>query len=398
MEMRCVWLVLGFLVLSAADDSENCDDKNWHSLETSELSKLECGRAFQNRCICSRICFEGRHQYVVNCTNSKFTDVEPLENLPNKTQVLIFTGNTLEKLPWNIFGTLDRIPSLRIIDMSSNKIREISGKAYHHVKNVQRLNLDFNELSIQSQSDHPRVFSNFESLLELHLTDAFEDGPPRDLAETLHNIFVNSNLSQLIKLHLEQNEISEFRDSKVFCNLPNLLDLHLGDNSLTALHFNLSCLQKLRFLDLQRNNFTRVLDRDMKTLDTFAQHNQSVTIDLSNNPFQCSCKLNPFIKWMKKTKIFVRNQHILTCKDKHNKLLPFQETKNCMTKVNSAAGNSGTAVAVVMLSLVLVALVCALIYLQREELKKKLGPVIDSVNKRVRYTSIATGEARENEA
>lgn len=75
--------------------------------------------------------------------------------------------------------------------MSNNKIQEISGKAYHHVKNVQRLILDFNELSIQSQSDHPRVFSNFESLLELHLTDAFEDGPARDLAETLHNIFVN---------------------------------------------------------------------------------------------------------------------------------------------------------------------------------------------------------------
>ncbi|XP_063993265.1 phospholipase A2 inhibitor [Diachasmimorpha longicaudata] len=397
MEMRRVLLALGFLVLSAADDSDDCDDRNWHSLESLDSARLECGPAFQNRCFCSRICYEGRHQYVVNCTNSKFMDVKPLESLPNKTQVLIFTGNTLEKLPWNIFGTLDRIPSLRVIDMSSNKIQEISGKAYHHVKNVQRLSLDFNELSIESQSDHPRVFSNFESLLELHLTDAFEDGPPRDLAETLHNIFVNSNLSQLIKLHLEQNEISEFRDSNVFCDLPNLLDLHLGDNKLTALHFNLSCLHKLRFLDLQRNKFTRVLDRDMKTLDTFAKHNQNVTIDLWNNPLECSCKLNPFMKWMKKTKIFVRNRNELRCTDKHNNSISLQETKNCVTKATSSTANSGTAVAVVILSLVLVALVCALIYLQREDLKKKLGPVIDSVNKRVRYTSIATVEVRENE-
>lgn len=119
----------------------------------------------------------------------------------------------------------------------------------------------------------------------------------------------------MIKLHLEQNEISDFKDSNVFCNLPNLLDLHLGDNDLNALNFNLSCLHKLRFLDLQHNNFTKILEQDLKTLDTFAKHNQSVTIDLSNNPFDCSCELNLFTKWMKKTKIFVRNKNSLKCND-----------------------------------------------------------------------------------
>lgn len=122
-----------------------------------------------------------------------------------------------------------------------------------------------------------------------------------------------SHLDRLIKLHLEQNEISGFSDSNVFCNLPNLLDLHLGDNQLTSLQFNLSCLHQLRFLDLQRNAFTKVQERDLKILDTFAKHNQSVTIDLSNNKFECGCKLNPFIKWMKKTKIIVRNKNYLEC-------------------------------------------------------------------------------------
>lgn len=75
--------------------------------------------------------------------------------------------------------------------MSNNKIREIRGKAYHHVKQVERLILDFNELSLDPGRSHPRVFSNLVSLLELHLTDAFEDGQPRDLATTLHDIFVN---------------------------------------------------------------------------------------------------------------------------------------------------------------------------------------------------------------
>ena len=116
-------------------------------------------------------------------------------------KVLIFTGNYLEVLPWNVFGTLDSFPDLRVIDMSNNKISEIRGKSYHHVQHVERLILDFNTLSLDPGKSHPRVFSNFVSLLELHLTDAFEDGPSRDLAVTLHDIFVN----RLSQCHVKYN-------------------------------------------------------------------------------------------------------------------------------------------------------------------------------------------------
>ena len=142
-------------------------------------AKVECGPSFENRCYCMRTCYENHHQYVVNCTESGFHNAAPLSHLPNDTQVLIFTGNNLGELPWNVFGTLDSLPHLRVIDMSNNKIREIRGKAYHHVQHVERLILDFNELSLDPARSHPRVFSNFVSLLELHLTDAIENGPPK---------------------------------------------------------------------------------------------------------------------------------------------------------------------------------------------------------------------------
>ncbi|XP_033219388.1 uncharacterized protein LOC117174403 [Belonocnema kinseyi] len=387
--MRYISIIIGLVSLSLAQDANECD-KNWHNLETEESSKLSCGPVFQNRCHCERACFEREHKYIVNCTNSEFLNTEPLSHLPNKTQVLIFTGNYLDSLPSNIFGTLDAFPDLQVIDMSNNHIKEIRGKSYHHVKNVRRLILDFNQISLDPTRSHPRLFSNFISLEELHLTDAFEDSPnPRDMAATLHDIFVNSDLTKLIKLHLEQNEISEFRDSNVFCDLPNLLDLHLGDNSLTALHFNLSCLHNLRFLDLQRNKFTKVMERDLRTLDTFAKHNQSVMVDFSLNPFECSCRLNPFIKWMDRTKIIVRNKEHLMCTE-GDKKVGFHETKDC-PQILKAVRDSGTTVLLCLLSLLLISLICGFIYIQRAELKKKL----QSVNKRVRYTSIATGENRE---
>ena len=47
-------------------------------------------------------------------------------------------------------------------------------------------------------------------------------------------IFVGSNLTKLKKLHLEQNEIWSFRNPNIFCNLPSLMDLQLGDNNLTG--------------------------------------------------------------------------------------------------------------------------------------------------------------------
>ncbi|XP_071867214.1 trophoblast glycoprotein-like [Bombus fervidus] len=383
-----------FLICTSTADFSNVCDPNWHSLETLETAKVECGPSFENRCYCMRTCYENHHQYVVNCTESGFHNAAPLSHLPNDTQVLIFTGNNLGELPWNVFGTLDSLPHLRVIDMSNNKIREIRGKAYHHVQHVERLILDFNELSLDPARSHPRVFSNFVSLLELHLTDAFEDGPPRDLAATLHDIFVNSNLTQLIKLHLEQNEISEFRDSNVFCDLPNLLDLYLGDNALTALHFNISCLHKLRFLDLQRNKFTKVVDHDLHAMDTLIKHNQSIAVDFTGNPFVCSCKLNPFIKWMRKTKVFVRNKDNLKCFEGeiHHEI---HETKNCTPKLFSSTPRGAT-ILLFFLCIVLIGLVCALVYVQRTKLQKKIEPMLDSVNKRVRYTSIATGDTRED--
>lgn len=112
-----------------------------------------------------------------------------------------------------------------------------SGKTYHHVQQVERLILNHNNLSISSKEEdesylHPRIFSNFLNLKSLHLTNAFSDYSSPELSQDLHQIFSNSNLTKLIKLHLEQNEISSFKDPNLFCSLPQLEDLHLGDNAL----------------------------------------------------------------------------------------------------------------------------------------------------------------------
>lgn len=87
-----------------------------------------CGDEFKGKCWCGVTEYDGTQKYVVNCTNQGFSNTLVLEHMPINVEILIFTGNFLAKLPWNIFGSINEYPKLKIIDMSNNHIREIRGK------------------------------------------------------------------------------------------------------------------------------------------------------------------------------------------------------------------------------------------------------------------------------
>lgn len=131
-----------------------------------------------------------------------------LEQLPEETEVLIFNGNNVPVLDWNVLGLWDEHKDLAVIDLTNNRIREIAGKSFHKVKSVKRLLLSHNDLMISGPNLHARVFSNFYSLEELHLTNAFtETIDSKWYLRDLRSIFLASNMTKLKKLHLEQNEI-----------------------------------------------------------------------------------------------------------------------------------------------------------------------------------------------
>ncbi|XP_058059802.1 trophoblast glycoprotein [Anopheles bellator] len=372
----------------------------------------DCGREFRGKCSCGYQMYNYQTQYVVNCTDTGFRDTLVLEHLPAQTEVLIFNGNLVDELPWNVFGALNDLANLTIVDMSNNHIREIRGKSYHHVPNVRRLILNHNNLSISRYDDeefnhhHPRVFSNFVNLQELHLTNAFADNTSAELSADLHDIFVNSNLTKLVKLHLEQNEISQFNDKRVFCDLPALLDLHLGDNLLTELNFNLSCMPRLRFLDLERNRFEAVRPRDLALLEAVQVQpgrTTPLTVDFTYNPFVCDCGLFPLYEWLARTNVTVRNRDGLVCLRNRQAREPIRSLgmgKCRKLRTGSPADDGGhtttTLVFVLIcLSCVLVALVAGLLYVSKDRLKTLLTPVVDSVSKKVHYTTIKDEDAPE---
>ncbi|XP_077302946.1 trophoblast glycoprotein [Arctopsyche grandis] len=362
-----------------------------------------CGPKFGDKCNCGRIEYDYRDQFVVNCTNQNFNNTDILAELPDETQVLIFTGNYIPEVPWNIFGTLNDLENLRVVDMSNNSIKEIKGKSYHHVQNVERLILNHNDLVISSdyESDvnhhHPRVLSNFVNLLELHLTNAFQDNTDAALANDLHDIFVNSNLTRLMKLHLEQNEIRSFRDHKVFCDLPNLHDLHLGNNLLTDINFNLTCMKHLRFLDLEGNLIETLTKHELNLLEkvnAIPGRDVKFVVDFRTNPFSCDCGIFDFVSWIKHTNVTVRNVESLRCT--RPKLsaggpllkLKVSPCKNLAPKKTSNKREKAAVGLLIFTTMFVLSLIVIVIYMSRYKLRTKITPLIEAISKKVQYTTI----------
>ncbi|KAK7792425.1 hypothetical protein R5R35_011427 [Gryllus longicercus] len=353
-------------------------------------------------CGCQPYGSDRKQAFVVNCTNRGFTNTLMLKDLPAATEVLIFSGNNIRQLPWNVLGNDKDYINLKEVDMSNNNINEILGKSYHKVSSVTRLILNHNDLRISDgfgddNKHHPRVFSNFVNLRELHLTNAFADNSPENLAEDLHDIFYQSNLSQLIKLHLEQNEIRTFKDPGIFCNLPKLMDVHLGNNELEHLDFDVSCLKQLRFIDLEANKIAKLNLKDLVAMDTLPRRNQTLMVDLTNNPINCDCNIRDFVAWLGSTKVTVRNGDMLKCGqgypyDNIGKRILDVHDFQCLPpkRYSEALHASSTTIPVLIAFLVclFVLLVGTLLYMNKSHLKHQLTPILDSVSRKVQYTSI----------
>uniref|UniRef100_T1PHS4 Leucine Rich repeat protein n=1 Tax=Musca domestica TaxID=7370 RepID=T1PHS4_MUSDO len=237
---------------------------------------------------------------------------------------------------------------------------------------------------------------------------------------------MNSELTKLQKLHLEQNEITHFKDRKVFCDLPSLRDLHLGDNYLKDINFDVACLKNLRFLDLERNKFEFVKTHDLMVLNQLEARPDRTTnliVDFNLNPFTCDCKISSFRTWIHSTNVTVRNKESLMCFHDEVNPLPILEIdmSQCSAAIAAATimfntatdnhyglggggghENSGLAqhtatliFLLIVLSMILLGLVIALVYVSRDKLKFMITPVFDNVAKKVQYTSIKDEDCPE---
>jgi len=373
-----------------------------------------CPAAFLARCTCGpgdyRAWKPNSKVYITNCTNAGFTDPDVIEFTPDQTEVLIFTGNHFETLPWNVLGVWENHEKLEVIDLTNNGIKEIQGKSFHKVTNVKRLILNHNDLYIVSTMHHPRVFSNFVNLEELHLTNAFtEQIDSKWYLNDLKDIFLNSELTKLKKLHLEQNEIWEIKDMDMFCQLPELLDLHLSDNQLTDINFSLDCLKKLRYLDLEYNKIRNLPQTTLEKLDQVFGHKEegrdgsmryTRQLDLHGNPYNCDCHMKPLKKWLNQTKINLMNKEAMRCYDGVPESNAGKRIKNvdkleCPVRKETPSTSSHHAVTSTLLTILIILVACLLavvLWINRITVKDKMQPLLKNLQNQMQYTTIEKQE------
>ena len=307
-----------------------------------------------------------------------------------------------------LLGIWEYHSKLEVIDLSINGIKVIQGRSLHKVKNVKRLILNHNDLYVVHGSS--RVFSNFVNLEELHLTNAFtEEIDDKWNPSDLKDIQLDSNLANLKKLHLEQNEIWEMKDMDMFCQLPQLLDLHLSDNLLTNINFSLECLKKLRYLDLEFNRIRNLPQTTLEKLEkAFSQKEPGPDghmkytrqVDLHGNPFACDCHMKNFAQWLNRTDINLMNKDAMRCYDgvpasNAGKRIKNVDKYDCPVKVREGTTGSHHAVTSTLLTILIIltaSLLAVVLWINRITVKDKMQPLLKNLQNHMQYTTIEKQE------
>ena len=96
----------------------------------------------------------------------------------------------------------------------------------------------------------------------------------------------------------------------MFCDLPGLKQLYLGDNQLKSIEFDFDCIEKLQYLDLQYNKIKRLDGHTMQRIDKVFGGRKNRKINLIQNPWVCDCYLKPFIDWVLSTNSSLQHKEV----------------------------------------------------------------------------------------
>ena len=109
------------------------------------------------------------------------------------------------------------------------------------------------------------------------------------------NVF--ENYPELKILDLSLNGINTLAGS-MFVNLTALEILNLSANFLHAMNFKFVHMNKLFAIDLLNNRLSRVNSEAQTELDVLRLKRLNLTVNMSGNPFECSCDTISSLQWI----------------------------------------------------------------------------------------------------
>ena len=272
-----------------------------------------------------------------------------LVNLPDLEYVDL-SQNNITDLPTDWLRASD---TLNILNVSHNRIRSIQVDTFNKVT-LHTLDLSYNRLV----SIHRYGLVKLRNLdLSHNQLNYITDNAFDDLDKTIEELDLSYNnftrfpshtfhdFISLQRLYLRHNQLGEaFRrgtQGNLFHSLGHLQVLDLSYNGITVLpHQQFQYLHHLTTLFLTGNKIMDLADLSLPDMSSLAKlvvsNNMLPSVethalskleylevaDLSNNPYQCTCNLMPFLHWLNTTLVTVlniKNYNKYTCNFPPNK-------------------------------------------------------------------------------
>ncbi|XP_012175721.2 leucine-rich repeat neuronal protein 1 isoform X3 [Bombus terrestris] len=260
-------------------------------------------------------------------------------------RVLNVSHNKLEYIDDNAFN--DRIPKLKILDLSSNKLSIVNETMLEHFKILEYLTLANNPIN---DGIHENAFWNLKALRYLNLSNVSSSYFSTEFFKTLTNLStldlsmnpisrVPSLPVNLEELDLSNTHISRLRDVYLprlrelkLNNMQNLRELLLNDfENLTSLEIlsldgsrTLTSLKMIPYNDrlLPRLQRLSVSNCGLKTLDynLMSIIKRTPILSFENNPWHCDCKMQ-WLNMLNATKALSRQIQCRTPEQHSNRQL-----------------------------------------------------------------------------
>lgn len=225
--------------------------------------------------------------YALVLVNNKISKVhekafEPLHHL----QKLYISKNNLVEIPQNLPGSL---VELRIHE---NKIKRVRKDVFNGMKNMNCIEMGGNPL--ENSGLESGAFDGLK-LNYLRISEAKLTGVPKDLPETLHELYLDNNkiqaieledlirYSKLYRLGLGHNKIRMIENGSLPF-MPTLRELHLDNNKLSNVPPGLPDLKYLQVVYLHSNNITAIGVNDFCPVGFGVKRAFYNGISLFNNP------------------------------------------------------------------------------------------------------------------
>ncbi|XP_030848396.1 leucine-rich repeat-containing protein 15-like [Strongylocentrotus purpuratus] len=237
---------------------------------------------------------------------------------------LNLSRNKLQILPQRLFSYIKEVEYL---EMKSNRLQTLYLSSFLKTRSLKRLQMSHTELKAPDLFDNQTQSSFFDGLVSLerlnlsgNLLSNMSPGVFRsltklkvlDLSQASIVILkpeLFKGLVSLTSLYLNENNILN-TSAQVFSGLDNLGSLYFENSKLEFIDPDTFLkTPNLRSLFLSGNRLTKVQN------DTFfpTSINHTLTIDVSANPFSCTCELSWFITWLHESNINLKHPNQTIC-------------------------------------------------------------------------------------